>query len=76
MNALVEDQLTRLRSALDGEAVRRALDDHCGRHRFYFGRYNGPTPIPGHPVTSEGRTNQRKRTMLREQLESLCDTSE
>ena len=76
MNALVEDQLTRLRSALDGEAVRRALDDHCGRHRFYFGRYNGPTPIPGHPVTSEGRTNGRKRTMLREQLESLCDTSE
>ena len=76
MNALVEDQLTRLRSALDGEAVRRALDDHCGRHRFYFGRYNGPTPIPGHPVTSEGRTNGRKRTMLRDQLESLCDTSE
>lgn len=47
MNALVEDQLVRLRRALDGPAPRAWLDEHRGGHRFYFGRYTGRTPVPG-----------------------------
>jgi ATP-dependent helicase YprA (DUF1998 family) len=47
MNALVEDQLMRLRRAFDGPAARSWLDEHRGRHRFYFGRYTGATPVPG-----------------------------
>lgn len=47
MNALVEDQLVRLRRALDGPAARDWLDANRGGHRFYFGRYTGPTPVSG-----------------------------
>jgi ATP-dependent helicase YprA (DUF1998 family) len=51
MNALVEDQLVRLRHALDGWPARRWLDSHRGGHRFYFGRYTGLTPVPGRPTS-------------------------
>lgn len=47
MNALVEDQLVRLRKALDGEEARAWLERHRPGHRFYFGRYTGQTPVPG-----------------------------
>ena len=49
MNTLVEDQLVRLRRALDGEAATTWLDVHRGGHRFYFGRYTGKTPVSGDP---------------------------
>ncbi|UJW30001.1 DEAD/DEAH box helicase [Saccharothrix sp. AJ9571] len=49
MNALVDDQLTRLRKALDSDAARSWLDANRGGHRFYFGRYTGATPVTGHP---------------------------
>lgn len=47
MNALVEDQLVRLRRALDSDAARKWLDENRGGHRFYFGRYTGRTPVSG-----------------------------
>lgn len=47
MNALVEDQLIRLRRALDGPSARVWLDSNRRGHRFYFGRYTGQTPVPG-----------------------------
>lgn len=43
MNALVEDQLTRLREALDSDEVRSYLDGNFGRNRIFFGQYNGST---------------------------------
>lgn len=45
MNALVEDQMTRLRKALDCEAIRNHFDSEDGLkgNRIYFGRYNGQT---------------------------------
>jgi hypothetical protein len=46
MNALVEDQLVRLRRVLDSDAQRAWLDTHRHGHRFYFGRYTGQTPSP------------------------------
>ncbi|MFG1617916.1 DEAD/DEAH box helicase [Nonomuraea wenchangensis] len=49
MNALVEDQLGRMRRALDSDAVRQWLDRNRNGHRFYFGRYTGATPVPGEP---------------------------
>ena len=48
MNALVEDQLSRLRRALDSPEARRWLADNRDGNRIYFGRYNGATPVPGH----------------------------
>ena len=47
MNALVEDQLTRLRLALDSEHARTWLDEHRNGHRFHFGRYTGQTAYGG-----------------------------
>jgi DEAD/DEAH box helicase len=47
MNALVEDQLQRLRQLFDSPEAREWMDANRGGHRFYFGRYTGPTPVSG-----------------------------
>jgi hypothetical protein len=47
MNALVEDQIRRLRRGLDSADALAWLDANLGGHRFYFGRYTGRTPVPG-----------------------------
>ncbi|MDQ1028966.1 ATP-dependent helicase YprA (DUF1998 family) [Streptomyces umbrinus] len=47
MNALVDDQMMRLRKALDSDEVRTWLEQSRPGHRFYFGRYTGATPVPG-----------------------------
>jgi DEAD/DEAH box helicase domain-containing protein len=47
MNALVEDQLQRLRVSLDSPGVRDWLETHRHGNRFYFGRYTGQTPLSG-----------------------------
>jgi len=63
MNALVEDQLVRLRQALDSDEARAWFATHREGHRFYFGRYTRRTPVSGPP------TNARKRSELRRALE-------
>lgn len=47
MNALVEDQMTRLRIALDSDRVRQWLTNNTQGNIISFGRYNGSTPVPG-----------------------------
>lgn len=52
LNALVEDQMIRLRKALnssfeDKNGARDWLDSYRRGHRFYFGRYTGKTPVSG-----------------------------
>ena len=49
LNALAEDQMSRLRLALDGDAARNWLAAHRPGNRFWFGRYTGWTPISGRP---------------------------
>jgi Lhr-like helicase len=44
MNALVEDQLVRLRRTLDSDQAEAWFARHRHGHRFYFGRYTGQTP--------------------------------
>lgn len=48
MNALVEDQLSRLRRAVDSPAARSWMEENRAGNRLYVGRYNSETPIPGH----------------------------
>ena len=60
MNALVEDQLTRLRKALDSDSARNWLDEHRYGNRFYFGRYNGNTPVPGHEFKAPNNRGERR----------------
>lgn len=47
MNALVDDQLVRLRKALDSPKATDWLDHNRNGSRFYFGRYTGATPVLG-----------------------------
>ena len=47
LNALVEDQLRRLRQTLDNEEIHDWLDSHRGGNRITFGRYTSLTPISG-----------------------------
>jgi DEAD/DEAH box helicase domain-containing protein len=47
LNALVEDQLARLRDGLDGTQARAWLQTHTRGNRLYFGRYTGRSPGTG-----------------------------
>jgi DEAD/DEAH box helicase domain-containing protein len=71
MNALVEDQLTRLRRALDSDDVRSWLSSERNGNRLYFGRYNGNTPVPGHEVNQRGRPNEKKLDDLLKEMRKI-----
>jgi len=63
MNALIEDQLTRLRKALDSDRTRKWYEQNAGGNRIYLGRYNSSTPVPGHErnrPTQSGRERFNK----------------
>lgn len=47
MNALVEDQMVRLRKAFDSDDAHRVLDEEAGGNRIFFGRYTSATPVTG-----------------------------
>lgn len=72
MNALVEDQISRLRKALDSDEALAAMDSALGGNRIRFGRYNGSTPVPGHPfkMADQRPTPSPKRQELRNKLKS------
>jgi len=65
LNALAEDQMIRLRKALNGQGKGRALDwlDRCrGGNRFFFGRYTGSTPVSGRgDIAQENIRKERKQ---------------
>jgi Lhr-like helicase len=71
MNALVEDQLTRLRRALDSEEARKWFKKHRKGNRIYFGRYNGVTPVPGHEKTKNEKPNGEKIEELVEAMQQM-----
>lgn len=68
MNALVEDQISRLRAALDSDDAISAMDDALEGNRIRFGRYNGSTPVAGHPVKANGDRNSSKITELSKKI--------
>jgi hypothetical protein len=63
LNALVEDQLIRLREAMDSGPARAWLDARRRGNRFYFGRYTGRTPLSGDRTSTN---TARLRAELRE----------
>ncbi|MCH7673921.1 DEAD/DEAH box helicase [candidate division KSB1 bacterium] len=85
MNALVEDQLVRLRRALDSSDARNVMDERFSNNRIFFGRYTSATPVTGfdiHPrlayLTKEesqdqeiGNKRKRKLEKLFEQMKNL-----
>ena len=64
LNALVEDQLTRLREALDSAAARSWLQANRHGNLLYFGRYTGRTPV-------SGDRNSSNTARLRDDLRSI-----
>ncbi|MER0238944.1 DEAD/DEAH box helicase [Fulvimarina sp. MAC8] len=80
MNALVEDQMTRLRKTLDSEEARDVMDRRFSGNRIFFGRYTGKTPVTGfhrHPRLAEDggwkKQNKRRRDQLRQDMQLLDD---
>src|SRR5438874_1554230 len=72
LNALVEDQMIRLRQAADSvdnpdtgqPGARTWLDSQRPGLRFYFGRYTGRTPVSGYRTKSKKAELSRRRAEL------------
>jgi DEAD/DEAH box helicase domain-containing protein len=69
MNALVEDQISRLRAALDSDDAHKAMDDALAGNRVRFGRYNGSTPVSGHPSKYDVDKNKWMSSPKRPELQ-------
>lgn len=70
LNALVEDQLRRLRATLDSPLTHDWLDKNRAGNRVLFGRYTGQTPISG-PPSVNGRVNTSTKKRLAEHMRVL-----
>ena len=71
LNALAEDQMIRLRKALNSHTDDKSgaldwLDEHRHGHRFYFGRYTGATPVSGTREKSEGKLREERNRLIDE----------
>lgn len=83
MNALVEDQLTRLRKTLDSREARETCRTRFNGNLIFFGRYNSQTPSTGfnrHPYraddTGEKRARKRRLELNREHLRGVAKGQE
>lgn len=61
LNALIEDQLGRIRRGTDGPEARQWLSDQRAGHHFWFGRYTSMTPVSGPRERSSKQTELRRR---------------
>jgi DEAD/DEAH box helicase domain-containing protein len=75
MNALVEDQLVRLRRALDSERARETMRSRFNGNRLFLGRYTSVTPVTGHHQHPRpGRDEYKRRDrQLRKLFEALVE---
>lgn len=76
LNALVEDQLVRLRKALDSEEAHEVMDKHFKGNRIFFGRYTSatrPTGFYRHPRASYLEKESKKEWEQKRHVESrIC----
>ena len=61
LNALVEDQLRRLRRTLDSADAHIWMNNHRRGNRVLFGRYTGATPVSGSPQSPAALKRLRQR---------------
>ncbi len=76
LNALVEDQLMRLRRACDSPEGHQWLRNNRGDNRFYFGRYTGLTPVTGEEKSENARKLRYRLEKLQKQAEKAKETKE
>jgi DEAD/DEAH box helicase domain-containing protein len=90
MNALVEDQLSRLRKALDSDKARQVSESELNGNRIFFGRYTSDTPVTGfdvhprtRPIDDYKRRGQKLGELFKEMVQfertqrevrKLCDS--
>lgn len=69
MNALVEDQMVRLRLALDSDPAREVMDRLFDGNRIFLGRYTSAAPVTGFdvhprlPADSKEELGRRRRKL-------------
>ncbi len=76
LNALVEDQLTRLREALDSPKARLWLHTNRQGNLVYFGRYTGRTPISGEIHSSNINRLRSELKSIHESAKAVSDKGE
>lgn len=67
LNALIEDQLGRIRRACDGPAARQWLNATRQGNAFWYGRYTGATPISG--IQNTTKQSELKRRLFKMERE-------
>ncbi|SEE27416.1 Helicase conserved C-terminal domain-containing protein [Rhizobiales bacterium GAS191] len=73
MNALVEDQLTRLRKSLDSPEAQAVMDKRFAGNRIFFGRYTSATPVAGHLVHPRRPDDAREREKAARRVKRVAD---
>ncbi|WP_445006109.1 DEAD/DEAH box helicase [Halomonas mongoliensis] len=79
MNALVEDQMVRLRKMLDSPEAHAVLDQRANGNRIFFGRYTSASPVPGHrihPRRSDQKESKRRRDRIERTRSALQGLAE
>ncbi len=79
MNALVEDQMSRLRKALDSDDARKIFENEYKNNRIYFGRYNSTSPVAGKLYKEENGEivpNKSKITALIKALKEIEENNQ
>ena len=79
MNALVEDQMSRLRKALDSDGARILFKEKYNNNRIYFGRYNSTSPVAGKLYKEENgeiKPNKSKIEAIKKALKEIEDTNQ
>lgn len=77
MNALVDDQISRLRNAIDSYEIRNFFENRLNGHRIFFGRYNGDTIAPKSLDQIRRHEDEENSTMTKvaKDLKEIIDTS-
>lgn len=73
MNALVEDQMARLRRTLDSPEAHAVMDERFHRNRLFFGRYTSDAPVTGHLAHPRRSELSEERRRLKDRTETLAD---
>ncbi|WP_368931029.1 DEAD/DEAH box helicase [Achromobacter xylosoxidans] len=71
MNALVEDQMVRLRKTLDSDEARAVMDERFSGNRVFFGQYTSAVPVTGyqkHPRLADDPDEKKRRKRRLEKL--------
>jgi len=73
LNALVEDQMVRLRKALDSDDAQDVMARHFNGNRIFFGRYTGKSPVTGflqHPRKAKDEAWKKRNARSRRELKT------